>query len=305
MRVTHMQCTHHQGFDWYRGLPAGFEQKTSFTDDRRRSVSWFLHRLPERTETMSDHSDDPVISLEIDADGTIEREIDGKWQHAKLRDDTLTLTPAGAPCNWHWMGKPLDIVDVYLPKELLQSTWYEMHRARGSEINLSPLLQLKDTGLSFLLRSLVASGNSAHTHSALLRETLTNHIIVYVLGLSGAILRADPVPTSQLSLPQTRRVQEFVEARMDRNISLDDLAEIAGVSKSHFLRLFRNRTGQTPYAYLTERRLQHAADLLAQSGLPIGEISARCGFNSQAHFAQVFRARHGITPREYRKLMLN
>lgn len=300
-----MTTKQYQGFEWYRGLPEGFEQKTSFTDDQRRSISWFLHRLPEKTGVISDLSTDPVISLELDANGTIEREFDGKWQREDLRDDTLTLTPACAPCNWHWLGKPLDIVDVYLPNELLQSTWREMFKVVGFQVNLNPLLKLKDVGLTFLLRSLVTSGASGHAQPALLRESITQHIIVYLLGLNGAVARTDFCGESQLSLAQTRRVEQFIGDTIDSDIGLEDLAAIAGVSKSHFLRLFRNRTGRTPYAYLIERRVEFGAQLLANTSLSIGEIAVRCGFNSQAHFAQTFRTHRKVTPREYRKVMIN
>jgi AraC family cel operon transcriptional repressor len=84
-------------------------------------------------------------------------------------------------------------------------------------------------------------------------------------------------------------------------LGLPRLVELCNVSSSHLVRTFQRWLGCTPIAWVTETRIAHAAHLLGTTSQPIGVISARCGFASQAYFSRVFRAQRGVTPREYRQ----
>jgi AraC family transcriptional regulator len=92
-----------------------------------------------------------------------------------------------------------------------------------------------------------------------------------------------------------------VEERLSDDLSLEDLAAAAGLSRAHFARSFRAATGQTPYAYLRERRVARARELLASSSRPVVEVAALTGFRSQSHLGRVFKAATGMTPGEYRR----
>ncbi|QIB65557.1 AraC family transcriptional regulator [Kineobactrum salinum] len=289
------------GFEWYDRLPKGIERKSFFLDKTRRSVSWFLHRLPEATETLSDQSADPVISLELNAAGVVEREVDGQWQSARLAADNLTLTPAYSVCNWHWHGEPLEIIDVYIPHELLRTIWSDEFNGSDSNLNFSPLLQFHDPVMAQLLKSLLMSLDNGHSSPALLRETITHHIIVHMLGMKGTTTAERSTTGSSLPLHILRRVLNYIDERVGEDTGLQDLADVAGISKSHFLRQFRERTGETPYAYLLGRRIEQAASLLTTSDDSITSIAARCGFNDPSHFADTFRRKYHVNPREFRR----
>lgn len=84
-------------------------------------------------------------------------------------------------------------------------------------------------------------------------------------------------------------------------LGLPRLVELSNVSSSHLVRSFQRWLQCTPIAWVTETRIAHAAHLLATTSQPVGRISARCGFTSQAYFSRVFRALRGVTPREYRQ----
>ena len=97
-----------------------------------------------------------------------------------------------------------------------------------------------------------------------------------------------------------RRVREYVETHLDGNISLQDLADTAGLSVSHFARAFKQSEGVTPYGYLLQRRVQRSLDLLARTELPLAEIATASGFADQSHFCRRFRGLVGTTPSTYR-----
>ena len=100
---------------------------------------------------------------------------------------------------------------------------------------------------------------------------------------------------------KARQFLEYIEENLEQEISLEEMAARAGVSKTEVLRCFHKTLQTTPYSYVMEVRLSKAADLLAQTGLSVGEIASRTGFNQQSYFGKRFKEKTGMTPLEYRK----
>jgi AraC family transcriptional regulator len=98
-----------------------------------------------------------------------------------------------------------------------------------------------------------------------------------------------------------RRCVEFLEAHLEGDLRLSDLAREAGVSTSHFLRSFRQSTGKTPYQFLLCRRVQRARLLMRDLRAPLTEVALASGFADQHHLARVFRRITGVTPSSYRR----
>lgn len=97
-----------------------------------------------------------------------------------------------------------------------------------------------------------------------------------------------------------RKFLQYIEAHYSENITLDELAQSANVSKSECLRCFKSSLQTTPYKYLMDFRLAKAARLLKETDLPISEISAEVGFSQQSYFGKCFKVKVGCSPSEYR-----
>lgn len=93
--------------------------------------------------------------------------------------------------------------------------------------------------------------------------------------------------------------------RYPENLTLDKLADMAQMSKSHFCRMFRKRFGVNFSLYINRVRVAEAALLLAKSYLNISEIAASVGFEYVQHFNRIFREVYGISPGEYRRTHRN
>jgi AraC-like DNA-binding protein len=96
-----------------------------------------------------------------------------------------------------------------------------------------------------------------------------------------------------------RRAKEFLDAHLSSDVELAEVARVAGLSRSHFIRAFRKEVGLTPHAYLVDRRFRKAMRLLGQGVAP-GDVAAACGFFDQSHLNRVFKARMAVTPGAYR-----
>lgn len=98
-----------------------------------------------------------------------------------------------------------------------------------------------------------------------------------------------------------QRVQLFVDANLDRNIHLTDLAARAGLSHYHFARAFRVTTGTTPRLFVEQRRIERARQLLTESNRSLADVAVSTGFGTQSRLTTTFRNRTGFTPAQYRR----
>jgi AraC-like DNA-binding protein len=102
---------------------------------------------------------------------------------------------------------------------------------------------------------------------------------------------------SEMLVPaKARRVIDYIEANLTRDLQLVELSTVAGISRSHFARAFRNTIGMAPHTFVLQRRLARAVELLTPQTLPVREVAKRCGFADQAHLTRVFKARFGHPP---------
>lgn len=97
-------------------------------------------------------------------------------------------------------------------------------------------------------------------------------------------------------------VFEYINAHYNEDISLDMIADVAGFSKFHFSRLFKQFTEQSFYDYLNQKRVKEAEALLLNPGLSITEISMLSGFSSISTFNRVFKSIKECTPSEFKAL---
>jgi AraC-like DNA-binding protein len=96
------------------------------------------------------------------------------------------------------------------------------------------------------------------------------------------------------------RAVRYLGQHLTEEIFVPAVARKFGCSEGHFHRLFKQQTGQTPMAYLTRLRGQHAAHLLTQTDLPVAEIARQVGYTDPLYFSRVLRQMTGLSPTQYR-----
>jgi AraC-like DNA-binding protein len=101
-------------------------------------------------------------------------------------------------------------------------------------------------------------------------------------------------------LAHLRRARDHIDLNYREPLDLDRLAQVAGVSKYHFVRTFEATYGETPMRYLTRRRIERAQDLLRAVNLTVTEVCMVVGFSSLGSFSSRFTSLVGETPTAYR-----
>jgi AraC family transcriptional regulator len=101
-----------------------------------------------------------------------------------------------------------------------------------------------------------------------------------------------------------RRVLDYIAVNIEDDITLVELAGIAGYSPFHFARKFALAMGISPHRYISRMRLENAMAELAAGKLPLAEVALNAQFSSQASFTRAFHRATGMTPKEYRNRRL-
>lgn len=162
--------------------------------------------------------------------------------------------------------------------------------------------EIQDVTLTHLVKLLSAEAAQGGPLGRLYVDHLANALVLKFLFAT----RKEKRNNRHASSPLPRHLLQRVIERMhdlDADLDLHSLANETGYSRTHFVRMFRAATGQTPHHYLLQLRLTRAKNLLRDRGTSLIDIAALCGFSSQAHMATVFRQLLGITPTEYRRTL--
>jgi AraC family transcriptional regulator len=139
----------------------------------------------------------------------------------------------------------------------------------------------------------------------ILVETLADALAVRLLNnYSGLNLNPFPVTRGSRGLDSRRlqRVIEYIHANLAKEITVEELAAAASLSRFHFSRMFKATTGKSPSRFIGQLRLEFAKSLLV-AGRSIADVAHDCGFSSESNFVRSFRRATGRTPGRYRSLL--
>lgn len=112
------------------------------------------------------------------------------------------------------------------------------------------------------------------------------------------------VVASQEANAEIKAVCDYLENNYMKNITLNDLSDLAGISKYHLIRSFTKQKGISPYSYLETIRISKAKRLLEQGIAPI-DVALQTGFTDQSHFTNFFKKLIGLTPKQYMNIFID
>lgn len=190
-----------------------------------------------------------------------------------------------------------------IPPEHLQSIALSDGLSPPSELQACPTFQ--DAIIqSALARLAVSQAAYGITHSLETEVAARSLIIRLVEVLHGA----PPDWHADSSVFDSRTmgtITNYVDAHLQRLVSLDELALLPGMSASHFAKKFRQSAGLSVQRFVNRRRLQASMALLGTDSTPLSQIALDLGFSSQSHFTRLFSSLTGFTPASYRRQIGN
>ncbi|MCJ2050270.1 helix-turn-helix domain-containing protein [Methylobacterium sp. J-070] len=252
-------------------------------------------------------SDRTVIALTLrgTSEAVIHRRGNGERQSATAVTGTFWLCPEGvAEDSIRITADIPEMLHIYLPRNPFTQLSQEDSYPDLDATTISYHAGAYDT-LIAEIGHIIAS--------ELTRETSSGKLLVEAAGVTLAAFLAHAYSCIDLpygchaqaihALDKKRldRVREFIDANLDNDISVDELAGAACLSKFHFIRAFKAATGISPHSYVSHLRLERAKILLRLGQMSLQDIAVTCRFSSQSNFTKAFRRVVGVSPGQYRQ----
>ncbi len=202
-----------------------------------------------------------------------------------INPDEVHTGQAAAEAGWSYRM-------LYPEADLLQQAARQAFGRRG--LPYFPEAVVEDEFLSQLIRNLHTT--LENSDSALERQS---HFLTTLVQLIRRHAAERPALPPAATAPQAvARAQAYLESCYAENVSLAELAHIAGLSPFHLTRIFRQAVGLPPHAYLNQVRIRQARQLLL-AGRPIAAVALDTGFADQSHLTRRFKRIVGVTPGQY------
>ena len=206
---------------------------------------------------------------------------------------TWAARPSGAPFNI-WGEGNFQILTLSFPWQRLAD---DINQETGRDVShLGSVHQsMKQDAL---IESLVTQLWEARDSEPVHKDSLVTLLIQRLWQLSALDTSPSNPMLCRLDKVRLHRVIDSLHSQFLDPLTLDEVAQIAGLSRYHFLRAFKESTGFTPHAYLRRLRVNYGKNLLEQGNSCI-EAAYAAGFADQAHFTRTFKTFYRITPKQY------
>ncbi len=227
-----------------------------------------------------------------------ERWFDGNFQREYKTQGATAIIPAGT-LHRSLCHKEDNFIFVAVDPTLLVRLGQQV--AAPDDIELIPhFATLQDPLIQGIIFSLKDELESRGMGGSLYVEQLTTTLAIHLLRKYG--VRKPQISTYSDGLPKykLKQVLEYINANLDCDIKLVDLAELVGMSQYYFCHLFKQSMGIAPYQYVIQQRVERAKQLLKCRDVTISDVALVCGFANQSHFSKHFRKITGMTPKAYR-----
>jgi AraC family transcriptional regulator len=248
---------------------------------------------PFTTPPTKDH----LIVLVTKGTSNVEGLYGGKWQKANYCPGSLGMTAPGEEVTLRWRGDTShSTLQLHLPAESILRCNEDVVGRGAVSPRMPNALSHDDSVLQQVILGVAAKlrEGAPEIYAESAAQFLTMHMLV---GHAGHKIKQARTRDGA----RMQRVCDYMHAHLAEEISLQDLAKVAYLSRFHLIRMFKQTYGTTPYQRLTRLRTQRAQRLLATSDTPITQIALDCGFTNQTHFAAAFRRLVGLSPRAYRQ----
>lgn len=202
------------------------------------------------------------------------------------------VVPAGSSTRWT-LTAPATSLLLRLAPALIDETAGAMG-VGAYDAALAPSIHVRDPQVERIGWMMQAEERDGHPGGRLFADSLASALAARLLVLQ----TRKAMPASARSLPawRLRRVLEYVEAHLDEDLTLPQLAAVAGYSLSHFKPLFRQATGLPAHRFVMERRVERARLRLQEGRLSLTAIAAEAGFAHAGHMARCMRRVLGASP---------
>ncbi|NJP70179.1 helix-turn-helix domain-containing protein [Streptomyces sp. C1-2] len=201
------------------------------------------------------------------------------------------MVPGRPTTRGYRTASTLRTTQVHIPRATVDRTAAQLGVGEPDFEALAAHLGEGDAAVEHVVRALPAAPGTSDLYAESAASFLTTHL------LTGGRGQAPPGPERTA----VRTGIAIMRERLADPLTLADLTAEVHLSVYHFIRVFREATGETPHRYLTRLRIERARHLLTSTTLTVGQIAERCGFSGPGALSAAFLSHVGVRPSVYRK----
>jgi len=198
-----------------------------------------------------------------------------------------------------------DLHYLYLSVEISDTALAAACHGTRGDVELRRVGKLVDARIGALATAVNAERVAGFPSGRLFLDSVEQALAIALVNGYAAGRRAVQTHRGGLGPARLRRIKEFIDAKIEDELTLCEMAQTVELSTAYFSRMFRKSTGEAPHQFLLRQRLERAKTMLRSADGRVIDVAVACGFKSQQHFAQVFRHACGVSPTEYRQEFLN
>ena len=233
-----------------------------------------------------------------------ERTLDGRFYSHQVVEGDIIITPANVAHKSCWRGES-EFIMLGLAPEVFDRAVEESTRTatriskRSQQVQLIPHLAISDP-LILQMGLALKKALENNAYSRLYIDTMANALLVHLIQQYSTTKPVLPEYKGGLSRYNLQLVIDYIRAHIDRDLGLQELANIVGMSPRYFSKLFKQSAGLTPHKYVIRTRVDRAKELLLEGKLSIADIAQTVGFAHQSHLNLHFKRLVGVTPKQFR-----
>jgi AraC family transcriptional regulator len=212
----------------------------------------------------------------------------------------IDIIPAGVPSVWEMRDRDTILFMALRPQLLNMAA--ESFELDPAEVEIRNRFQIRDAQLENIGWVVKNEMDSGYPCGRLYLESLATSVAARLVACHSSRSRHPEKQNGRLSDRTLRQVLSYIESNLAQDMSLVDIAGVAGISVSHFKGLFRQSVGVPVHQYVIRRRVERATSLLRESELPISQIAFETGFAHQSHLAHHMRRLLGVSPKALRDI---
>ena len=171
----------------------------------------------------------------------------------------------------------------------------------ASRFELENRLKIRNPQMEHIAWALRAEAEQGYPGGRIYMESMATALAVEMLHNRGLRVENGRTANSSLSSRRLDQVLAYIDGNLGDDLTLQAIAEEAGIGISLLRQLFRKSIGMPLYQYIIHRRVERAADLLTRHNMPINQIALETGFSHQSHLAMHMRRVLGVSPNDLRK----
>jgi AraC family transcriptional regulator len=214
----------------------------------------------------------------------------------------IDVIPSRTAARWEMHDDNDTALLLSLPQALLDRVAEECGLDAG-RLELRNRFQIRDAEMATLSWAMKREMELGCPSGRLYLNGLALAVASRLVAAHSSAAKPAATPNEGLSGLRLKQVLSFIEDQLAEDLSLEQIAAVAGVSASHVKALFRRSMGMPVHQYVIRRRVERAKDLLIEDSLTMAEIAAASGFAHQSHMARQMRRVLGLPPLAMKRLL--